>query len=274
MTEEFYNLCYNVSQSYFKRYHLSLKNERDDIILESINFIINSVDKELLNKTQFSSNDICLIYKIACYKIHLLAKDCNKNNKICDIINNSYNVDNISDLIFSDNENCILNIYCRDLLNLLHNFLKSYDEIDKKLMFLILKGFSVTEISRVFNMLIADTGKRLEKLRFDFAHYLVDCGYHSKLYNLNTRNQKQIERGRAKKLKLLNSGSYKNDNLICKLLRKYDDLNKFAEFLKMDVLKFKSLIFHSNYSGHLTLYQIEKLRRQFFNNYTLEELAG
>lgn len=159
MTEEFYRLCLNVCHSYFNRYHSSLKNEREDIILETINFIINFVDKDFLNKTEFDSNDVILLNKIATNKICLLVRHSNKNLKIVSTDNDSTDNDNINDFIFSDNENCISYLYCRDLFGLLNNFLKSYDEIDKKLMFLILKGFSIIEISRALKKEFQNLGK-------------------------------------------------------------------------------------------------------------------
>lgn len=166
-------------------------------------------------------------------------------------------------------------LYCNYL-----NFLKTYNLKISKIFNLYFNNVSIKQIAKYFNLTPSVVGHYILKFRVDFKKYLENI-YNFKLpitIGLTIKDNIATVKNRVARYKLKASGGdyysmYPNDYLILKLLRSESNLTNFANCLIISLEELNSIIYHKKINRKLTLYQIQKLRKNFFPNYTLYDLV-
>jgi len=119
----------------------------------------------------------------------------------------------------------------------------------------------------------------VREFREKFNNLLIQSEYTQRIYFNNATDEFNIQERtklNQKKKQAFKNGVLlfqKNDYLIYKLLRKENNLTNFADVLSITEDTLKDIIFHTKKTTKLKLYQIQQLRKQFFNNYSLTELS-
>ena len=119
------------------------------------------------------------------------------------------------------------------------------------------------------------------QFRQEFLNYLVKVGYFESVNNFkiekSSENAKNVSLYVNKKRQGENFDykQCKNDIKLYQLIR--DDIlniNKYAEVISIPTSSLEKTIKHKEHAISLKLYQINILRKKYFNNYTLEELVS
>ena len=157
-------------------------------------------------------------------------------------------------------------------------FLNNYN--DKQ--FIIDKLFNkihVSKLSKKYNISNGEQTDIVYKFRQKFLNYLVKVGYFESKNNLKiekySRENILCKLCHQKKRNLLNYNQCPNDLKIYELIRdNIVNLEQYANDVFLTKEKLKVILNHNTASSKLYLYQINILRKKYFNNYTLEELAS
>lgn len=203
-----------------------------------------------------------------------------RNECVSEGFNNSNDSVNVGYTDFFLQEDCVNDeMNYKILFDLFINFLNSYSDCKtRKLIYSnIIKGLNMSELRKIFKMSLEGIAKVIKTFRLDFLNYLKSVGYFDDTTFLEKRiNQlSRQERGRLKKI------SKKFDSTLCvtddfkiyELLRAdIDNLEKYAKFLKVNVNFLHSVIFHKVGFWKLKLFQIYKLQKKFFKQYTFDDL--
>ena len=171
------------------------------------------------------------------------------------------------------------------LLFLFDNFIKEYKTINIGSCNVFLdyyNGFTLSYLCNKYGLVSSAVIKHIRDFRKAFESYLISSSYlNNSIYKDDefsfTTIEKNVNKRHYQKTnnQAIDLKTYKNDFYICELLRNSKDLTQYANCLNINVDLLERLIYHKNSCGvvKLSLYQIQKLRLNFFNNYTLEELA-
>lgn len=169
----------------------------------------------------------------------------------------------------------------KELYNIFLNFLKSYDKLIAKIFYLQFIGYSFRIIATNFNISVQLVKKYIIKFREDFRDHLNNLGLYSILKDvssdLKSPNNVVICKRRyvLKKLGIdIDYSLYSNDYFILKLLRNVEDLTPYAECLSLSIDELKVYLYHTRKGLNFTLYNIQKLRKNFFPNYSLYDLTA
>lgn len=171
------------------------------------------------------------------------------------------------------------------LLFLFDSFIKEYktNNLNGCNVFLdYYNGVLLSDLCVKYSLTNSAVIKHIRAFRKAFEDYLISYSYlNNAIYKddefTDTTIVKNINKRHYQKSnnQFIDLKTYKNDFYICELLRNSNNLIQYANCLNIDVDLLNRLIYHKNSCGvvKLSLYQIQKLRLNFFNNYTLEELA-
>lgn len=119
------------------------------------------------------------------------------------------------------------------------------------------------------------------QFRQEFLNYLVKVGYFESVNNFKIEKHSEHAKNVSLYVKKKMQGENfdykqcKNDIKIYQLIR--DDIlniNKYAEAISIPASSLEKAIKHKEHAISLKLYQINILRKKYFNNYTLEELVS
>lgn len=116
------------------------------------------------------------------------------------------------------------------------------------------------------------------KFRQDFLNYLVKVGYFDSSNNFKIDkflNRNKIYLIKKEQGNSFDYGQCSNDLKIYKLLRNnIENINEYAKDIYLSAELLKNIVLHVvGGKCKLKLYQINILRKKYFNDYTLEELA-
>ena len=167
------------------------------------------------------------------------------------------------------------------LKDLFINFYKNYNLPQKK--FIIEKIFNNTsfkELAKKYKITINKLTEFLYNFRVDFLNYLVDNGYFESKNNFNIQRFTRCFYGniicleKKKQGDLFDFSRCPKDFKIYKLIREnIKNINKYAKSINIPPTKLDKIIKHKSGNRKLYLYEINILRKKYFNEYTLEELA-
>ena len=187
--------------------------------------------------------------------------------------------------LLSDTISCVVGV--DDILNykflfkLFYNFINCYPDTGIKKLYLdYYNGSTLQFLSDKYSLSIKMIINYIRKFRSDFSDYLVFCGYFSDFKNINDEfvlnksdalaHKRYSDKVKGKEIDL---NLYCYDFLICKLLRNHTDISCYSNCLGLSVIDLSNIINHKS-KKKLTLYQIQKLRYNFFKDYTLEQLLS
>lgn len=251
---------------------------KEEYISEGYTKLLEQKDKKEL--------DLEEMIKISANKMKLRSEQITENNYRLEHVSKS------SDNTTSDNGNVgyidfFLQNDCvneemnyKALFDLFVDFLNSYSDCKtRKLIYLnIIKGLNLAELRKIFKMTLKEIAEVIKTFRLDFLNYLKSVDYFDNTTFLEKRIKQltKQERGHLKKI------SKKFDNTLCvtddfkiyELLRAdIDNLDKYAKFLNVKLGFLNSVIFHKVGFWKLKLFQIYKLQKKFFKQYTFDDLV-
>ncbi len=145
----------------------------------------------------------------------------------------------------------------------------------------LLKNIKPCTLAKRYKIQTQKQTEIIYQFRQEFLNYLVKVGYIESVNNFKIEKYSEY----AKKHKIcFNKKIYgenfdykqcRNDIKIYQLIR--DDIlniNKYAEAINIPTSSLEKIIKHKEHAISLKLYQINILRKNYFNNYTLEELVS
>ena len=273
-SEEFIELVNKAAYTVYKKYYKTYKTIANDLLTDSLIYVLEHKDE--LRNFSLKENEHELFYKI--FKFSVCAMQIKtkaiKENVMSD-------KDPFFETSLASPGSIYDNLEFDNLLKQLKMFLKSYDIQKRVIVLAMLKKEDLRTISKTNKISLINISKVIQEFREEFSNYLITIGYITNpndLYNKNLKsNREKVEE--RKKLKKQASSlifeTYQRDLLIYKLIRDNKLLNKGAKVLGMSEQDLEKCCYHSNNSKKiLFLYQIQKLRNAFFNNYSLSDLAG
>ncbi len=129
------------------------------------------------------------------------------------------------------------------------------------------------------NISLTKLKELVRDFRKNFSDLLIFCGYENVLTflketdeferTLNHKNEDARNKAKKQGLTLFNVNDFK----IYKLMRENANFQEYANCLNVPIEKIDNIIQHKRNAGKLLLYQVQALRKKFFNNYTLAELV-
>ncbi len=265
-SEEFYKNLFKASKIAVNQYFRHSFN-KEALVDAGIDYVLNKI--ETIDLTGEQDHDF-----------ELLKRKCSTGMKI--YINNQRTIfyEDISD---KDAHIKMLKNYTQDnlayenLKELLITFLGGYDFESRKIIILNIRLKNMTETARDLKMSLPKVTKIINSFRQEFANFLLECGFLENLDVLiDLKSQKIIEackRCNLRKRGLLSFESYLNDFKIYKLLRQERDLKKFAECIDKPVDYLDKIINHKVKKLNLTYYEIQKLRQNFYPNFSFLDLV-
>lgn len=137
-------------------------------------------------------------------------------------------------------------------------------------------NLSIKEILEKYEITKNDFITVVRKFRFKFFELLKNYDYfYSYVETLDEFQPTESEKRKAIKKEALkqNKQIYFDDLLIYKLMRENPN-NNYANFLQISPDYLKKILNRSSWVFKLKSYQIQSLRKQFFNNYSLESLLS
>ena len=286
-SEIFFERCRQATAFIYKKFFRNYNKWRNDLINTGIAYIYQNEDKLLkfkdINTFEFFK-EICRIahagirqYIYSEKKQSFIdfsdclntQKDLNSNNKMsedffCFMENRDFKVED--------------NLNFEILINYLKEFLETIEI--KKQMFIkdFICGYSIYEISKKYKMACRWVSETIFDFQNAFGEFLLDVGYFENRNVIDFSKKIKARRVRTfEKQEALKNGKfvlYDNDMMIYEILRGEKDLARFADVLKISEEKLKKIIFHSQPNIKLFLFDVQKLRKQFFKNYSFEFLVG
>lgn len=163
------------------------------------------------------------------------------------------------------------------------SFYKNYNLPKKEFIIdRLFKGVSPFEIKKKYQLSTTQQLDLLYEFRKSFLNYLVDVEYFESNNNFTIEERPKsstINKINYRKKKQVKQGSFDystclNDLKVYELIRQDGDLNKYSDYLKISYNKLIKILHHGLGGDKLFLYQINMLRKKYFNDYTLEELAS
>lgn len=162
--------------------------------------------------------------------------------------------------------------------------LKKYNECLKEFSLQnskVLKSYffdnlSMKEILKKYEITKNDFITLVRKFRFKFFELLKNYDYfYSYVETFDEFQPTESEKRKAIKKEALkqNKQIYFDDLLIYKLMRENSN-NDYAYFLQISPDYLKKILNRSSWVFKLKSYQVQSLRKQFFNNYSLESLLS
>ena len=259
-SEEFYKDLYNASSTVVNRFYRASFN-KNDLINAGIDYVLFNFNSLNLIGDKFTDFKI-LMNKCSIGIIHYLKKNekivyfDDLNDNICNFEVN-YSYENLKDLLFQ--------------------FLQNYDFEKRRVILFNIYIQDMLVVSRMLELGLRSVAKIINDFRIEFANFLIQCGYLENLDILKNLKSKilteSVKKSKLRKVGALSFDSYSNDYLIYKLLRREKDLRQYADCLNVSVDYIENIIYHKVKKLNLSLYNVQKLRHTYFQNYSLCELV-
>lgn len=249
---------------------------KEEYIFEGYIKLLEQKNKKELNLEE--------MIKISANKMKDKSQQIIKNNLRNEYVSEGFNNSDSVNVGYTDfflQEDCVNDeMNYKMLFDLFINFLNSYSDCKtRKLIYSnIIKGLNMSELRKIFKMSLEGMAKVIKTFRLDFLNYLKSVGYFDDTTFLEKRINQLTRQERAR----LKKTSKKFDSTLCvtddfkiyELLRAdIDNLEKYAKFLKVNVNFLHSVIFHKVGFWKLKLFQIYKLQKKFFKQYTFDDLV-
>ena len=279
LIENFINYCTKVL---FSRYHVE-KYKRHKLDLQMCGYIalmeyLNNTNEEITEATFDNWDIIHLVCNAMCREIEKMRKYFrNCVNLSAQNPNDSRELEEKTEYLpYFDSFDYIF------LQNCLQTLLYSYSKQERKILtnyFFENDYSSPTMFCRTLKIQKVLLTNLVREFREKFNNLLIQSEYTQRIYFNNATDEFNIQERtklNQKKKQAFKNGVLlfqKNDYLIYKLLRKENNLTNFADVLSITEDTLKDIIFHTKKTTKLKLYQIQQLRKQFFNNYSLTELS-
>ena len=156
-------------------------------------------------------------------------------------------------------------------------FIKNYNNkqffIDK-----FFNKISIKELAKKYHISNIEQSSIIYKFRQEFLNYLVKVGYFESSNNFKIERLTRegvLSKIKYQKRKYFIYDHCPNDLKIYKLVRENIlNLDQYAKDVFLTKENFKIILYHTRSSDKLYLYQVNILRKKYFNNYTLEELVS
>ena len=263
------NSCYDnlglVSRALLYAYKKFFKNFYDlfdDLMASGYLEILSH--KDSINSCVSEKDKFFKCFQWACYGFQKLLNNEIKNS------HNSYSLSSMSEDFDDDLFKTYFVDFCSFeygnmafLLDKLNCLFSTYSKKEMSVLKLyFFGGYTVVELSKFFKMSKNEIPLLILDFRNRFFNSLIACGYFSEkdksLLNYN-------EFAKKEKLPAVK---------ICTLLKEANiDIEDIAKITCLDVCRVKDILEHKRNNCKFFLWQIQKLRKAYFLNYSLEELA-
>ena len=165
------------------------------------------------------------------------------------------------------------NLDCYVVMELLEKELSNYSLREKEIIKSYVNGLTKQDIMKKYNISFEDLGILIFRFRKKFKEVLLENGIVGFSFD-NTNEEflsyKSYQDGERRK-ELRSSFVYGRDIKIIELVKQIPS-EKVCSSLKISFEDYDCIVNHKKGSSKFWLYQIQKIRKQFFNEYTLEEL--
>ncbi len=266
---------YNLHYSRFYKIKFDLIMSGYETLLENKKNLLNLSEHDYFVKaSKFAAIGMHRYFYLYSKKNMSLDTPLDDDFYLSDVLPSSFNIED--------------NLCYNNLLILFRNFCISYDKLNLQIFLDYMKISNFIKLRSKYKKNYDDLKNIVIQFRKDFYNYLCSVGYldfnKNFKFDKDFRNKKVISkeyrkllysRKIAKKEDSLDYSTYKNDFKIYKLIRENNNIDLCCSFLDIDVVQLKKIVFHSScQKAKLYLYQIAKLKKNVFKDYSLSDLVA